>query len=49
MMLASYYGGICLGPVNTAAGHALAYPLGTKLKLAARAGQCPNFSSCSWL
>src|SRR5690606_2178475 len=28
MMLASYYGGICLGPVNTAAGHALAYPLG---------------------
>mgnify|MGYP000026220831 FL=1 len=34
MMLASYYGGICLGPVNTAAGHALAYPLGTKLKLA---------------
>ena len=33
MMLASYYGGICLGPVNTAAGHALAYPLGTQLKL----------------
>ena len=33
MMLASYYGGICLGPVNTAAGHALAYPLGTHLKL----------------
>lgn len=33
MLLASYYGGICLGPVNTAAGHALAYPLGTKLKL----------------
>jgi len=33
MMMASYYGGICLGPVNTAAGHALAYPLGTKLKL----------------
>lgn len=33
MMLASYYGGICLGPVNTAAGHALAYPLGTRLKL----------------
>jgi len=33
MMLASYYGGICLGPVNTAAGHALAYPFGTKLKL----------------
>ncbi|MCA0043451.1 iron-containing alcohol dehydrogenase [Celeribacter litoreus] len=33
MMLASYYGGICLGPVNTAAGHALAYPLGTRLSL----------------
>nr|WP_269801552.1 iron-containing alcohol dehydrogenase [Primorskyibacter marinus] len=33
MMLASYCGGICLGPVNTAAGHALAYPLGTRLHL----------------
>lgn len=33
MMLASYYGGVCLGPVNTAGGHALAYPLGTRLKL----------------
>jgi alcohol dehydrogenase class IV len=33
MMLASYYGGLCLGPVNTAAGHALAYPLGTRLGL----------------
>jgi alcohol dehydrogenase class IV len=33
MMLASYYGGICLGPVNTAAGHAIAYPLGTRLNL----------------
>ncbi|MGV1954482.1 iron-containing alcohol dehydrogenase [Agrobacterium sp. 22-214-1] len=33
MMLASYYGGICLGPVNTAAGHAIAYPLGTLLNL----------------
>ena len=33
MMLASYYGGICLGPVNTAAGHALAYPLGPRLNL----------------
>lgn len=29
MALASFYGGLCLGPVNTAAGHALAYPLGT--------------------
>lgn len=33
MMLASYYGGLCLGPVNTAAGHALSYPLGTRLRL----------------
>lgn len=33
MMLASFYGGICLGPVNTASGHALAYPLGTLLHL----------------
>lgn len=33
MMLASYYGGMCLGPVNTAGGHALAYPLGTRLGL----------------
>lgn len=33
MMLASYYGGVCLGPVNTAAGHAIAYPLGTLLHL----------------
>lgn len=29
MLLASFYGGLCLGPVNTAAGHALAYPLGS--------------------
>lgn len=28
MAIASMYGGICLGPVNTAAVHALAYPLG---------------------
>lgn len=33
LLLASYYGGICLGPVNTAAGHAIAYPLGTLLHL----------------
>ncbi|KHQ51851.1 iron-containing alcohol dehydrogenase [Mameliella alba] len=30
MLLSSFYGGLCLGPVNTAAGHALAYPLGTR-------------------
>ncbi len=33
MLLASFYGGICLGPVNTAAGHAVAYPLGTRAGL----------------
>lgn len=30
LALASLYGGICLGPVNTHAGHAVAYPLGTR-------------------
>lgn len=30
MLLSAFYGGLCLGPVNTAAGHALAYPLGTR-------------------
>ena len=29
MALGSMYGGLCLGPVNTAAVHALAYPLGS--------------------
>jgi alcohol dehydrogenase len=33
MLLASFYGGLCLGPVNTAAGHAVAYPLGTRAGL----------------
>ena len=28
MALGSMYGGLCLGPVNTAAVHALSYPLG---------------------
>ena len=28
MLRASFFGGMCLGPVNTAAVHALAYPLG---------------------
>ncbi len=32
--LGAYYGGLCLGPVNTAAVHALAYPLGTTYKIA---------------
>jgi alcohol dehydrogenase class IV len=30
LALASLYGGYCLGPVNTTAGHAIAYPLGTR-------------------
>ena len=34
MSLASLYGGMCLGPVNTAATHALAYPLGGEYKIA---------------
>ena len=34
MSLASLYGGLCLGPVNTAAGHALAYPLGSEYHIA---------------
>jgi alcohol dehydrogenase class IV len=32
--LGSLYGGLCLGPVNTAAVHALAYPLGSEFKVA---------------
>ncbi len=32
--IGSVYGGMCLGPVNTAAVHALAYPLGSKYKIA---------------
>lgn len=32
--LGSMYGGMCLGPVNTAAVHALAYPLGSTFKIA---------------
>ena len=34
LSLASLYGGFCLGPVNTAAGHAVAYPLGTRHHIA---------------
>src|ERR1019366_6666214 len=34
LSLASLYGGFCLGPVNTTAGHALAYPLGTRRHVA---------------
>jgi alcohol dehydrogenase class IV len=34
MATASLYGGLCLGPVNTAAVHALAYPLSGELHLA---------------
>lgn len=32
--LGSFYGGLCLGPVNTAAIHALSYPLGGKFRIA---------------
>lgn len=32
--LGSLYGGMCLGPVNTAAIHALSYPLGTEFHIA---------------
>jgi alcohol dehydrogenase class IV len=34
LSLAALYGGVCLGPVNTTAGHAIAYPLGTRHHLA---------------
>ncbi|MBN2752996.1 MAG: iron-containing alcohol dehydrogenase [Rhodospirillaceae bacterium] len=33
MALAAFYGGICLGPVNTTAGHAVSYPLSTRYKI----------------
>ncbi len=33
LALGSMYGGLCLGPVNTAAVHALAYPLGGEFRL----------------
>ncbi len=33
LSLAAFYGGVCLGPVNTTAGHAISYPLGTRHKL----------------
>jgi alcohol dehydrogenase len=34
MSRASMYGGLCLGPVNTAAVHALSYPLGSEFHVA---------------
>jgi alcohol dehydrogenase len=34
LALGSLYGGLCLGPVNTAAVHALSYPLGGKFHVA---------------
>jgi alcohol dehydrogenase class IV len=33
LSLGSLYGGLCLGPVNTAAVHALSYPLGSQFKV----------------
>lgn len=34
MALGSFYGGLCLGPVNTGAVHALSYPLGGRFHVA---------------
>jgi alcohol dehydrogenase class IV len=34
MAMASFYGGLCLAPVNTGAVHALAYPLGSRFHVA---------------
>ncbi|MBS1168825.1 MAG: iron-containing alcohol dehydrogenase [Proteobacteria bacterium] len=34
MALSSLYGGYCLGPVNTAGGHAVSYPLGARYHVA---------------
>ena len=34
LSIASFYGGVCLGPVNTTGGHAVSYPLGTRHKIA---------------
>jgi alcohol dehydrogenase class IV len=34
LALGSLYGGLCLGPVNTAAVHALSYPLGGRFRIA---------------
>jgi len=34
LALGSLYGGLCLGPVNTAAVHALSYPLGSRFHIA---------------
>jgi len=34
VMLGALYGGLCLGPVNTAAVHALSYPLGGEYRVA---------------
>lgn len=33
LAIAALYGGFCLGPVNTTAGHALSYPLGTRFEV----------------
>lgn len=48
--LASVYGGFCLGPVNTAAGHALAYPLGSRHHIAHGAANAlifPHVLACN--
>lgn len=33
LSMGSYYGGLCLGPVNTGAVHALSYPLGSRFRV----------------
>ncbi|MHA6689071.1 iron-containing alcohol dehydrogenase [Devosia sp. A449] len=33
LAMAALYGGLCLGPVNTTAGHALSYPLSTRYEV----------------
>jgi alcohol dehydrogenase class IV len=52
LALASLYGGYCLGPVNTTAGHAVAYPLGTRHHIAHGAANAlifPHVLACNFL
>jgi alcohol dehydrogenase class IV len=51
LALASLYGGYCLGPVNTTAGHAVAYPLGTRHHIAHGAANAlifPHVLACNF-
>ena len=49
LALASLYGGYCLGPVNTAGGHAVAYPLGTRHHVSHGAANAVIFPPCAGL